>query len=67
MILLAKQKQRHRHREQLYGHQGGKREVGGIGINIEKPNIYILLCIKEITDENLLYSTGNSTRSPVVT
>ena len=26
MILLERQKQRHRHREQIHGHQGGKRE-----------------------------------------
>ena len=32
MIILAKQKERHRCREQMYGYQGGKRrweEVGG--------------------------------------
>ena len=28
MNLLAKQKQRHRHRDQTYGHQNGKGEVG---------------------------------------
>ena len=27
----------------------------------------LILCIKQITDENLLHSTGNSTQHPVVT
>ena len=31
MILFAKQKLRHRHREQMYGHQEGKREWEGLG------------------------------------
>ena len=69
MILFAKQKQKHRQRTIVWTPRGEKR--GGmnweIGINIRKPNIYILLCIKQITDENLLYSTGNSTQYPVVT
>ena len=30
-------------------------------------NIYTLLCIKQITNENLLYSPGNSTQCSVVT
>ena len=30
-------------------------------------DIYTLLCIKQITNENLLYSTGNSTPCSVVT
>ena len=30
-------------------------------------DIYTLLCIKQITNEKLLYSTGNSTQCPVVT
>ena len=40
----------------MYGKQvGGK----GGGINCEIGiDIYTLLCIKQITDENLLYSTG---------
>ena len=57
MNLFAKQKQRHRCREQTYGYQGGK----GGGMNWEIGiDIYTLLCIKQITNENLLYSTGNS-------
>ena len=36
---------------------------GGGGLNWEIGiDIYTLLCIKEITNENLLYSTGNSTQ-----
>ena len=31
MNLFAKQKERHRHREQMYGYQEGKRGAGGIG------------------------------------
>ena len=59
MNLFARQKQRHRCREQTYGHQGGKaaRDGGGgsvmnweIGIDI-----YTLICIKQITNKNLLY------------
>ena len=30
-------------------------------------DMYTLLCIKQITNENRLYSTGNSTRCSVVT
>ena len=48
----------------MYEHQGEK-EVGmnrEIGIDI-----YTLLCIKQITNENLLYSTGNSTQGSVMT
>ena len=50
----------------MYGHQGGER--GGSEMNRETGiDIYILLCIKQITNENLLYSMGNSTRCSVVT
>ena len=43
----------------MYGHQGGK---GGamnweIGIDIYT---LLILCIRQITHENLLYSSGNS-------
>ena len=30
-------------------------------------DIYTLLCLKQITNENILYSTGNSTQCSVVT
>ena len=44
--------------------KGGK----GGGMNWEIGiDIYTLLCIKQITNENLLYRTGNSTQCSVVT
>ena len=44
-----------------------KEERGG-GINCEIGiDIYILLYIKQITNKNLLYSTGNSTQYSVMT
>ena len=51
MNLFARQKYRHRRREQTYGHQGGKsgcRGVGrGGGMNWEIGiDIYTLICIK---------------------
>ena len=52
-------------------HMDTKGEVGGrVGMNWEIGiNIYtlLILCIKYITNENLLYSTGNSTQCSVVT
>ena len=55
MNLLTKQKQSNRCRKQTYGFQG----VRGI-------DIYMLLYIKEITNKDLLYSTGNSTQYSVM-
>ena len=44
------------------------RNVEGRGINQELGmNIHTLLYIRQITDENLLYSTGNSTQYSVIT
>ena len=55
----AGQKQRHRCREQTYGHQGGKVAQGcggGGGMNWEIGiDMYTLICIKCITNKNLLY------------
>ena len=54
MKWLARQKQRHRYREQTYGHQGGKEGWGGGGggMNWEiEIDIYKLLCIKQIASE----------------
>ena len=63
---FARQKQRHRCREQTYGHQGEKAGVGGrvwggggrmnreIGIDI-----YTLICIKQMTNKNLQYKKTN--------
>ena len=67
MILLAKQKQRHRCREQMHGHQGenwGYVMNWEIGVDI---CTLLILCIKYITNENLLYSSGYSTQCSVVT
>ena len=57
MNWFAEQKLRHRCREQTYGHQWGK-VAGGWGdgtnwaIGID---MYTLMCIKWITNKNLLY------------
>ena len=58
MNWFAGQKLRHRCREQMYGHQGGKVAVGrgggvmnwAIGIDM-----YTLMCIHLMTYKNLLY------------
>ena len=56
MNLFTKQKERYR--KQTYGSQGGR----GTGINWEIGiDIHTLLYIKQITNKDLLYSTGNST------
>ena len=52
------QKLRHQCREQIYGHQGVKVVEGGGGavMNWEIGiDIYTLICIKWITNKNLLY------------
>ena len=63
MNLFARQKQRHRCRGQTYGHQGGKAGgvgCGGGGMNWEIGiDIYTLICIKWITNKNLLYKKIN--------
>ena len=56
MYLFAEQKLRPRSREQTYGHEGGKRQVGGgcgvmnweIGIDM-----YTLMCIKWMTNKKI--------------
>ena len=53
MNQCARQKQRHRCREQMYGHHGGKAGWGGVGggggMNWEIGiDIYALICIKQI-------------------
>ena len=57
MNRFARQKLRHRCREKTYGHQGGK-EGGGCGgvMNWEIGiDMYPLMCIKLMTNKNLLY------------
>ena len=58
MNWFAGQKLRHRCREQTYGHQGGKLQgVGGGGVMNWEIGIdmYTLMCIKLMTNRNLLY------------
>ena len=62
MNLVTKQKQSQRCRKQTYGYQG----MGGGGINWEiEVDIYTLLYMKQMTNKDLLYSTGNSTQYSV--
>ena len=63
MNQFAGQKLRHRCREQMYGHQGGESgggvEDGGVlnwAIGID---MYTLMCIKRMTNKNLLYKKIN--------
>ena len=58
MNQFAGQKLRPRCREQTYGHQGGKAAAGGggSGMNWETGiDMYTLMCIKLLTNKNLLY------------
>ena len=64
MKLYTKQKQSYRCRKQSYGYKGGR--WGGINWEIGI-DIHIILYIKYITNKDLLYSTGNSTRYSVMT
>ena len=49
----------HRHRQQTYGH--GRGEEGDSGMNGESNmEAYTLQCVKQITNGNLLYDSGNS-------
>ena len=49
-------KQTHGRREQTCGCQGGKWQGGGGGMNCEPGiDIYTLICIKWMTNKNLLY------------
>ena len=63
MNLSTKQKQSYRYRKQSYGFQGVRE--GGINWEIGT-DIYTLLYIKQITNKDLLYSTGNSTQYSVM-
>ena len=57
--LFAGQELRHRCREQMYGFQGGKAGVGGGGGGVMNWEIgiamYTLMCMKWMTNKNLLY------------
>ena len=60
MNLFTKQIYTHRHRKQTYGYQRGK--GGRDKLGVWDINIYTLLYIKQITNKDLLYSTGNYTQ-----
>ena len=65
MDLFTKQKKTHRHRKQTYDYQ---KEKGRGGINWEfEINRYRLPNIKQINNNDLLYSTGNYTQYLVIT
>ena len=68
MNLFIKQKQTHRHRKQTYGYQSGKRRRGNLSRLIYKAgiNVCTLLYIKQITNKDLLYSTGKYIQYSVV-
>ena len=63
MNVLAKQKHSHSCREQTYVYHCGKRS----GMNWEIQMDIYTLCRNQITNENLRFSTGNSTQWSVVT
>ena len=60
VIICAKQNQRRKCRELMCAHQARGQEGGmnwGIGTDV---CTLLILCIKQITNENLIYSSGNS-------
>ena len=64
--LFPGQQWRHRHRQQTYGH--GRGEEGDSGMNGESNmEAYTLQCVKQITNGNLLYDSGNSNQGFVTT
>ena len=69
MNQFAGQKLRHRCREQTYGHQGGKAAVGGGGGVMNWAigfDTYTLMCIKLMTNKNLLYKKINKKKESKV-
>ena len=64
MILIAKQKWRHRHRKETYGHQsreGGRDELGDWD-----GRLYTIDTVCKIDNKSLQYSTGDSTQRSAV-
>ena len=66
MNLFTKQKETYRYRKQTYSYQRGNMGGGGIYQELEM-NIHTLLYIRQITDKDLLYSTGSCTQYSVLT
>ena len=64
MNLFTKQKQSHRCKKQTYGSQGGK--GGGDKLGDWDRHIHTTI-YKQITNKDLLYSTGYSTQYSVMT
>ena len=64
MNLFTKQKQTHRHRKQTYGYQRGRGEQINQEFGIK---MFTLLYIKQITNKDLVYSTGNFIQYAVIT
>ena len=65
MNSFTKQKQTYRYQNKLTVTKG---ETWGGGINQELGmNTHTLLCIRQITNKDLLYSTGNSIQYSVIT
>ena len=65
MNLYTKEKQTNRHKKKVIVTKG-KRE-GGIYQKFSTNILYILLYVKQISNRNLLYSTGNYTKYFVIT
>ena len=61
MNRFAGQKVRHRCRELMYGHQGGKVAGWGGGVMnwVIGIDMYTLMCIKLMTNKNLLFKKIN--------
>ena len=71
MNRFAKQKLRHRCREQTYGHQGGGKPRGVRGGGVMNWAIRIdrhtLMCIKLMSNKNLLYKKKKKSNSGIST
>ena len=69
MNRFAGQKLRHRCREQMYGHQGGKAVAGSVwGVMnwVIGIDMYTLMCIKLMTNKNLLYKKINKIKLKII-
>ena len=66
MNLFAKQKQAHRNRNHTHDYRRGRGWGGGINQEY-RINKYALPYIKQINNEDLLYSTGNYIQYLIIT